>query len=82
MLVHPPHQDSETIDRLLSVATNDAGYRLGRIAARAEMDHVILDPEALEQIAASNDLNDATGYYAIWLMKRTEANGGVFKRDW
>lgn len=80
------HQDLEKTNSLLRRLTAEgktpAAYSLGRLLARAEMDHVVLTDDILDQVADSHDLNDATGYYAIWLMKRTEANGGIFKRDW
>lgn len=76
------HQNFETINRLLANCLPWPSYSLGHVTYMAEADHVIMTDDILEQIARSNDLNDAVGYYAVWLAKRTEANGGVFKRDW
>lgn len=76
-------QNFVTLNRLIRKGLTPWGaYSLGFIHAKAEEDHVIMTDDILEQIAGSNDLNDAVGYYAVWLAKRTEANGGVFKRDW
>lgn len=77
-----PHQNLDTVNRLMNKVNAVQAYSLGFLSGTAEEHHVILDDNVLRQIAQSNDLNDATGYYAVWLMKRTEANGGVFKRDW
>lgn len=76
------HQNFESINRLVESASGEAAFWLGRLVATAEDDHVILDDAILEQIANANDFNDVIGYYAVWLLKRTEANGGVKKHDW
>lgn len=74
------HQNLETIRHLI-IQLQDTGrpeqaFALGYLSATAEENHVILDDDVLEQIAGANDLNDATGYFAIWLGKRVEAAGG------
>lgn len=71
------HQNLDVINRIIRGGVSPWGaYSLGHLTVMAEEEHVILDEDVLLQIAGSNDLNDATGYFAVWLGKRVEAQGG------
>ncbi len=63
------NQNVDTIHRLLDTAKPEAAYSLGVITSQAIHDGVVLTDDILEQVAASNDLNDAVGYYANWLAR-------------
>lgn len=70
------HQNFIVINLALRSATPWGAYSLGQLVVTAEEDHVILDNDVIEKIASANDLNDAFGYYVVWLGKRVEAQGG------
>lgn len=78
-----PHQD---MDAIIGGLPDDLPLKavafVVEILMMAERDHVIASGDLIQQIIVANDFNDAVGIYAVWLGKRTEANGGVFRHDW
>ncbi len=72
------HQNMDAVNRIIArrgVPLLGAFY-LGQLCVKAEENQIILDEAVMEQIVNANDLNDATGYFAVWLGKRVEAAGG------